>query len=102
MSRTDLDGTTVFSDEAGLPGAARLLAWSVVRDDNSAFDVHCLWDSHDVDDVFKVALAHAAIELGALSSGIVAVTVNDIANAAVRSYPESALSIETEVSVDVG
>ena len=47
MPRDDPDGTTVWSDEVGLPGPPRLLVWTVVQEDDATFDLHALWDTDD-------------------------------------------------------
>lgn len=57
--REDPDGTTAFSDEAGLPGPPRLLAWTTVQENEAVFDIHVMWDTQDVHEAMDAGRAHA-------------------------------------------
>jgi len=100
--KTPLDGTTVTSADLELPGPLRTLAWAVVLDDASSIAVHMLIDSHDLNACGEVALRVAPAHLGhPLTTGIWAVTTNDIANAKVGTYPEPALVADTVAELDM-
>jgi hypothetical protein len=87
MPRDTLDGTTAFSDEAGLPGPPRLLAWTAVQEAEATFDIHVLWDTRDLDAAMEAALAHARAFFGPqLRAGVVWATANSAVNGVQRSY----------------
>ena len=88
MPRDDPDGTTAWSDEVGLPGGARLLAWTVVQEADETFDIHVLWDTNDVHQAIEAAWAHARDFFGPLgfSDGIIWGTLNSADNAIRKRY----------------
>ena len=87
LPRQPPDGTTAWSDEVGLPGEPRLLAWTIVQDDRATFDIHVLWDTTDLDEAMDAAVAHARAFFGtSSSSGIVIATLNSAADAVREQY----------------
>ena len=64
VERDEPDGTTAWSDEVGLPGEKRLLAWTVVQEDTAVFDIHVLWDTPDLDVAMDAAFLHAQAFFG--------------------------------------
>ena len=81
------DGTTAWSDEAGLPGPPRLLAWTVVQDDGATFDIHVMWDTNDLSEAMNAALAHARAFFGpGMTGGVVIATLNSAANATHKRF----------------
>jgi hypothetical protein len=99
--KTSLDGTTATSADLELPGPLRTLAWAVVLDDAASVGVHMLIDSHDLNACGELALQIAPAHLGhPLTTGIWAVTTNDIANAKVGTYPEPAMVANTVAEID--
>ena len=89
IRKVDLDGLTVNSTEAGLPGPHRNLIWTVVQDDASGFAVHALWDVANMDVAMEAALEQAPGHYGHdLTTGIFAATDGDIADAKYGTYPE--------------
>ena len=75
--RDEPDGTTAWSDEVGLPGEKRLLAWTVLQEDTAVFDIHVLWDTPDLDAAMDAAFLHAQAFFGPnLTGGRVFATLN--------------------------
>ena len=61
----------------GLPGEKRLLAWTVVEEDDANFDIHVLWDTPDLDEAMDAAFLHAQAFFGPnLTGGRVFATLN--------------------------
>ncbi len=88
--RDEPDGTTAWSDEVGLPGPPRLLAWTVVQEDDADFDLHVLWDTRDIAAATDAARDHARSFFGhEFHSGTIATTVNSATNM-VRTRYETA------------
>lgn len=80
--RDEPDGTTAWSDEVGLPGPPRLLAWTVVQDDGATFDIHVLWDTKDLTEAMVAAVRHAEdFFRHNMSGGVVMATLNSADNA---------------------
>jgi hypothetical protein len=87
MSREAPDGTTAWSDEVGLPGERRLLAWTVVQEDSAVFDIHVLWDTSDVGEAMEAALLHAQAFFGPnITGGVVIATLNSVDNAVAKRF----------------
>jgi len=87
MPRDAPDGTTAWSDEVGLPGEARLLAWTVVQEDTATFDIHVLWDTPDLDAAMDAALLHGRAFFGPnMTAGAVIATLNSADNAISKRY----------------
>ena len=86
--REDPDGTTAWSDEVGLPGDPRLLAWTVVQEAEATFDLHVLWDTNDVHQAIEAARAHAGAFFGPyqFKGGIIWGTLNSADNAIRKRY----------------
>lgn len=85
--RDQPDGTTAWSDEVGLPGPPRLLAWTVVQDRGAKFDLHVLWDTQDLTDAMTAAVAHAhAFFRTNMTGGVVIATLNSADNAVRRRF----------------
>jgi hypothetical protein len=85
MTRDQLDGTTAWSDEAGLPGKPRLPAWTVVQEDQATFDISVLWDTGDLDEPIGAALGHARAFFGStMMGGTVHATLDSAADAVTR------------------
>jgi hypothetical protein len=88
-AKQDLDGLTVSSEEFGLPGPLRNLAWVVVSEDASTFTVNFLYDTPDANAAVDAALEYAPGVYGyELVAGAYMVTLGDIADAKVGIYPE--------------
>jgi hypothetical protein len=94
MPRDPPDGTTAWSDEVGLPGTPRLLAWTVVQDDHATFDFHVLWDTPDLGEAMDAALAHGQAFFGPnIATGVVLATLDSADNAVERRFgPDGWLS----------
>lgn len=87
MERDAPDGTTAWSDEVGLPGERRLLAWTVVQEESATFDIHVLWDTPDLDKAMDAAFDHAKAFFGPnLTGGVVIATLNSADNAISKPF----------------
>lgn len=81
------DGTTAWSDEVGLPGEPRLLAWTVLQEDTATFDIHVLWDTPDLDAAMDAALLHGRAFFGPnMTDGVVIATLNSADNAISKRF----------------
>ena len=87
MPRDPPDGTTAWSDEVGLPGEPRLLAWTVVQERSAVFDIHVLWDTPDLGTAMEAALLHAQAFFGPnITGGVVIATLNSAENAVEKRF----------------
>ena len=87
VERDEPDGTTAWSDEVGLPGEKRLLAWTVVQEDDARFDIHVLWDTPNIDEAMDAAFLHAQAFFGPnLTGGSVFATLNAADNGIRKRY----------------
>ena len=87
MERDAPDGTTAWSDEVGLPGEPRLLAWTVFQEDSATFDIHVLWDTAVPEEAMDAALIHGQAFFGPnLTGGSIFVTLNSADNALWRRF----------------
>ena len=85
--RDEPDGTTAWSDEVGLPGEKRLLAWTVLQEDTAVFDIHVLWDTPDLDVAMDAALLHGRAFFGPnMTGGSVFATLNSVDNGIRKRY----------------
>ena len=93
--RDEPDGTTACSDEVGLPGAKRLLAWTVVQEDTAVFDIHVLWDTPELDVAMDAAFLHAQAFFGPnLTGGSVFATLNSAENGIRKSFGNLGWTVE--------
>jgi hypothetical protein len=100
FAKQDLDGMTVTSEEAGLPGPLRNLAWVVISEDSSEFTVNYLFDTSLPNLAVDAALAHAPSVYGFdLVAGAYMVTLGDIADAAIGTYPEAVSTVSVEAAL---
>ena len=86
VAREPLDGGTVLSDEAGLPGPIRPLMWVVVDEATCPEVMHLLIDVDDYESAANAAYFWAAQYID-FTAGVVAATLGDIADARVYPYP---------------
>jgi len=86
VAREPLDGGTVLSDEAGLPGPIRPLMWVVVDEATCPEVMHLLIDVDDHGFAARAAY-HWAGRYIEFTAGVVATTLGDIADAEIFPYP---------------
>ena len=89
--REPLDGGTVLSDEAGLPGPIRPLMWVVVDEATCPDVMHLLIDVDDHSSAAKAAY-HWAGRYIEFTAGVVAATLGDISDAHVFPYPTGSVA----------